>query len=233
MSKDIKVTVENGVKELVIREGVANPIPEPVKINISGTITAPRLFVEKRKTLIQPLETNVICDVNKGTITLNAEEKDAKGTVIQGTLKINPELAAFYINNDRAFGLKEIQKHLRMKRSFFKDREQNDTLLKKLSEFFAKITIEINQKDDRKGNTLDSISSKVAHEIPLYFTLKMPIYQGFPEKEFVVEIIADITDANVKFTFESVELQELLDDDRKRLIETELASLGDYVIIFV
>lgn len=231
--KDIKVSVEAETKELVIREGAAIPYIEPLKVQLKGTISAPRLFVEKRKSTIEPLQANVVSDPNKGTIILTVEEKEAKGTIITGELKINPYLLEFKINSEISFGLKEIQKFLRMRRVFFKNREQNEVLLKKLSEFFAKITIEINQKDDRKGNTLDSIQSRVTHEIPLQFTLAMPIYQDFPDKTFLVEIIADITDANVKFSFESVELAELLESDKKSILETELKSLSEYVIITV
>ncbi len=233
MKSNVEVKVENGIQELVIREGMAAPIVEPLKVTLKGTISAPRLFIAKRRTQADVLSSNVVFDPNKGTITLTMNEKDAKGTIVEGVLKMNPDLLEFKINTDNRMGLKEIQRFLRMRRSFFKDREQNETLLKKLSEFYAKITIEINKKDDRKGNTLDSIQSQVSHDIPLLFTLAIPVYQGFGVKEFVVEIVGEITDANVSFTLESVELQELIDRDKKNILEAELKSLEDYVTIEV
>ena len=40
MQNEINVTVESGVKELVIREGQAAPIVQPLKVRLVGTITA-------------------------------------------------------------------------------------------------------------------------------------------------------------------------------------------------
>ena len=233
MQNEINVTVENGVKELVIREGQAAPIVQPLKVRLVGTITAPRLFLEKRKSQTDVLLTNVQVDKNKeqGAILLTVNDKDLYGSTVEGILKINPDLLAFGINADRQMGLKEIQKFLRMRRAFFADREQNEAILKKLSEFFARITIEINKKDDRKGNTFDSVKTQVEHEIPLEFTLRMPLFQGFGEADFRVEIVADIADASVRFSLESVELQELITTTKEAIIAKELEAFADFVVI--
>jgi hypothetical protein len=233
MEQQVQVTVENGIKELILREGTAPKVFDPVKVIIKGTISAPRIFLSKRKLQVPLDKSYAIVDKTKGEIKLVIDEKDPHGTTVEGSMVVNPELVAFSINTPKVFSLKEIQQFLRMRRAHFSSKDENEKILKKLSEFSAKLEIEIKSQNDRRGNSIDSVQAKLTHEIPLYFILNMEVYKGYGKKKFSVDIFTEVTDQSIKFWMESVEMEELLKNERDSILEEELKALDEYVVIEV
>lgn len=242
---DITVNVEKGVKELVIRQGLANDIPEPVKVTLAGNIKAPVQFLQKRKKLFVntasndfkvPMhiisECNVVTDRRRLMIVLSLNERDGKGTTVVGELKVNPDLTAFGINNERSvYELKALIKLLRHKRVYFSSLETHSALINALSNFTASQQTDLEVKSDRRGNDKLLVDKRTSLTIPFSFKLNMPLYDGFEPKEFFVEILVDVSDASAVFYLESVDLSELLVTERDRIFEEQLKEFAEFVVI--
>ncbi len=230
--EELKVTVENGVKELVIREGKAPDVDVPQKVSLSGIISAPSAFAAKRSQLWNKDNCHVVVNRLAGKITLIVDETSPRATVVTGTLTLNPKLMHFGINTDKMWKLGDLAKFVRMNRISFAYPQEHTELLDKLVKFSAKIEAEIKHEDDKRGNTLHLIQKRVQNEIPLGFELLEPVWVGFKPTMLHVDILCDLHDGGVMdFWLESVPLAEEVHTQRDSIIEGELLCLKDFVII--
>ena len=230
--EELNVTVTDGVKELVIRKGDAPKVYDPKIVSLSGTITAPRLFNEKRNKDHKENKCNVVYSKTAMHITATFSEDSYFSTVVKGELLFNPDLNAFGINNpNKKWQLGELRSFLRLRRAFFYEREKNMKLIENLSSFKAKIDTEVTQASDSRGNLTDALETKVKGNLDLSFTLQMPIFKGQPDKKFKVEICFDVRERQVDIWLESPELAEFSQRDRDSIFESELKTFTKYVCI--
>lgn len=223
--------------ELVIREGDALPVKEPVKINITGNIKAVGNFLKCRddnSSLLQQIHSNqaiVLVDRNKMSIRLSNYPNDCYGTEITACLELSDELLKFGINTDKNYDKQALVKLLRFSRLYFDDKEKHSSLLAAYQSFIANANTDIKDEADKRGNKISNFQKKVTTNIPTDFILNVPVFKGMPAMRFRVEICLDVTDGGARFWFESVELNELIISERDRIIDGELALCKDLVII--
>lgn len=118
MENKIEVNVSEGTKELVIRKGEAIPHYDQKKINISGVISSPRLFWEKRNKEHEKLSCHVLYTLgNNPSIELILEEHDHFSGKVTGELKVNPLVSSFGINTGKEYSIEQMKKFLRMNRA--------------------------------------------------------------------------------------------------------------------
>ena len=219
----MNVNVKLEGKELIIRHGMAPDIEVPKQFVFSGNIDSPGNFYEDReqRKLFNPDTSNVILDKRNLKIILTENEKSPKANIVIGTLKENPDLTAFRIWGQPEWGLAEMIKFSRKNKRFFKSKEEFDRTVKNLSEYTYKREVQGTEKDDRKGNVKVAFEQKLTQNIKLEFTLSIPLFEGYADKSFRVEIIPEVTDGGSKFWFESVELIELKDKELESIFSTE------------
>lgn len=230
-NQEIKITVEDGVKELVIRHGDAAPVELPNGISIEGDIFSPGNFAEARKGQIEAKTAMVVVSAKDFAILLITDEQSDRGYRIQGKLVPNQHITALKVNKESGFDLKELQKTLKFRRTLFPDVMEYTAIMGALQNFQAKSQTEVKAADDRKGNVNNSFQRTSQIEAPLAFSLKLPIFENTEEKTFRIEILVDVRDAGVTFYLESIELADLFESVRKEVFATELERLKDYVII--
>lgn len=226
--------------EIVIREGGALPLREPVKINLSGDIKTVSSFVQKRKSAGEMAGSQQIdedlaiieVDKKKKTINLSLNPADPFGTVITAKLEPNPDLEQFGINKTVQFSQKELVQLLKFSRLYFEDFGKHGELLKAYQAFTAKTYTDLAGDQDNRGNKNFAFNKKVETGLPTSFIMKLPIFKGQDPKRFMVEICLDVTDAAASFWFESVELAELTELDGEMILLEELKSCADYVVIW-
>ena len=228
----INVNLPEGTNELVIRHGEAKEIEYPQTINISGIITSPGDWWQKKSRDVT--DSHVI--VYDKSISLIIHEHDLFGQeVINGTIQSFKELEKFQINGNKRYSTKELSRFLKFNRMYFLDRDENMEIVSKLQKFRAKVTQEIEDGNDFKGNKKYLFEQKVTHELGLLeFTLYIPIFKGENPVSFKVEIGFDITDGSTTLFLESVELKELEQSIAKQLIEDQIKRFPeDMTIIYV
>lgn len=226
--------------EIIIREGQALPPVEPVKVQITGDIKTVSAFVTKRKEASTDAglqfitEDRAIVEVDKEamTITLKLDPEYKYGTVVVAKLEFSPELLQFSINKDRKFTREELIKLIRFNKFWFDSPEAQDTLLRAYMAFSAEVNAKVGAESDNRGNRSNNFSKTVSTNIPTDFILNIPIFKGMPKRRFRVEIALDSTDGSTKFWMESVELVEIIQVETDLILNAELESCEDYVIVW-
>lgn len=229
--QSLSVKVENGIKEVVIRNGEAAKIHEPLILGVSGTIKSPAEFWAKRSSLYKAEECHIEFNKLKGEIKLILNEKDYFGGEVKGSIEINPELAEFGINKEKMRTTKEMSQFLKMRKAFFSDADEAVKIIGNLQKYKAKVETQIDKMDSTRGDKKDNFEVKVDSDIDLNFTLKMPIYKGFKDFKFLVEICLDVRDKALTLWLESAELQQIITGTRDEIFSDELKNFESLVCI--
>lgn len=230
--------------EIIIREGQALPPVAPKKIIISGDIKTVSSFIAKRKPAnsqlqadpglqtINPDRALVTVDKEKLTILLQLDPENEYGTEVTAKLAFTPEIEQFCINKNKLFIREELIKLIRFNKIWFADPEAHDKLLKGYQSFTAEVNAKIGKDSDTRGNVDNSYKKTVNTSVPDSFVLNIPIFKGQDKRKFRVEIAIDATDASTRFWFESVELNDIIQIESEAILQEELKSCSDYVVIW-
>ncbi len=225
--------VEQGVEEIIVREGAAQVIHDPKIVILEGNINAPEEFINKRKEDYAKNDVHVIMDKDAGTILLILNEDDKFGSSVFGKLLLNTELDSMNINDDESkLDLKALIKLLKFKKHLFEDNAAHTALISKLANFTSKLTAEFNTANDNKGNKNELKKSNLNLDVEFDFILNCELYKGFPKQKFKVEICVDAVNIHdIDFWFESTALQQLLITEKEFIFENKKSHFKDYVII--
>lgn len=224
MSEKIEIKVQEGVAELVIREGQANNIEEAEHLVINGVLSAPSTWASKKNENYESKYAHVVYSVSDREITLVTSEFYKRGrTTVIGQTKIHPDLKKLGINGRLKLSAKQLSELLKFNRIHFPDRDENMQIVSNLNNLKVRVEKEIEDSNDFKGNKKSLFEQRLHTEMNLSFKLAMPLYVGQRDKtSFTVDINFDITDGSVSFWLESVELKELQEKVFNEMLEKEL-----------
>jgi hypothetical protein len=240
----IAVNLMNGPQgsALTIREGKALEEKHPEKLVIKGRIETVRRYLDARRATLQAPGRLQHIDKDLAVITidedalsihLDVDPNNVFGTEVTGQMQHNPYLASFNINKNHKFSRESFMELLKFSRRFFNDRVEHENVLNAVKRLKVSSTSDISQDSDNRGNKEAIFKKSVdSASIPNSFTLLIPIFKGQISRKFSVDLCLEVTDAGVKFYLESVELVELTEQDRKSIINAELANYTDFCTIW-
>jgi len=225
-----------------VLEGKALDPKHPLPLKIIGQIESVNSYLTARRGTLQPADclqyidrdlAVITMDELAGTITLDVDPNHPFGTVVIGKLEFNPDLLVWSINKDTQFTREQLIKLLKLNRRFFPDPSQHMIMLSAYQKLNLTGQTNLKNESDDRGNREAMFKKTIdSSNIPTEFTLEMPVFKGQPAKKFRVEICLDATDASVRFWFESVELIEIIDADRKKIFKDQVAGYLDHCIIW-
>lgn len=224
-----------GVGEIIIREGKAVEVHEPVKVVISGTIDAPARWLETRMRLglVNQGTYHVLVDRENLNITLKCNENNHYGSKISGSLMVSPEFKRFGINEGEYITNFEMAELFKMNRSFFETKVIAMKLVTELQNFRAKVDKEIEKSDNNRGDKRLLINQAVQSNLPEAFNLHIPIFKGTSKQTINVEVYINPSDFSC--TLVSAEANDLLEEMRDREMDSVLERISavcpDIVII--
>ncbi len=235
-------TVNEREPIISIREGrLPELLPdlEPKKIDIQGTIDAPKKFIQKRikdKETWRQLSSHVLVDREKVSIKLIMNETDARWTgSVKGTLELHPKFKEFKINSGEGWEPNELGQFLKMNRAFFADKQVNMELVTKLKNFDATVNSKIEQQKEDKGSFKDNYSAVVQSNLPDAFQAQIPIFKGLPAEDLEVEFYATVSGREVTIQLISPGANQVLEEVRDQVIDQEIEVIEqlcpDLVII--
>lgn len=241
--ENLTLKVDGNTNEIIIREGSALPQVPPKKVVIAGDIKTVSSFIEKRKDISMPVGNPGLQQINRDralvtvdkaalSIKLELDPENEYGTEVTAKLAYTPELEQFFINKNKLFNREELIKLIRFNKIWFWDAEAHDKLLKAYQAFTATVNANIGKTSDTRGNVDNTYKKTVETNVPDSFVLNIPIFKGMDKRRFRVEIAIDSTDASTKFWFESVELNDIIQIESQAILEKELESCADYVVIW-
>lgn len=228
--------------ELTIREGKALELKEPQKIAIVGDINTVATFLTRRYAegnqlaeSLQYVDKNkaiVYVDRQNMSIELDLDSENFYGAVVKGSVELSDELKPFCINQNKIFRREELVKVLKFNKIAFDDPEMHFKVITAYQAFKTVANVQVEQKNDVRGNRTNNFDKSVSTDLPETFVLNLPIFKNQEKRRFMVEICLDVTDGSAGFWFESVELKELIEVEKDVIINKQLESCKDLVVVY-
>lgn len=247
-NEKFQLNLIDGQKEIIIREvDHVNelPIKPPVKIALSGVISAPLEFLKKRGIITnaetingliihdEGIENPILASyahvvVNREQLTisliLNEGDEYTKGNIL-GTLSTHPKMKEFGINADKKWEPNELGQFMKMNRAFFADKSENMKLVTDLKNFNAKINTNIDKVQSENGDFADNFSYKVNSNLPGMFKLNIPLFKGSKAESIEVEFYASVDGRTVKLQLFSPGACQALEEIRDKVIDEQIAGI--------
>lgn len=224
MSNKIEV-LTNGTGELIIREGKAEEIHEPKDLSISGILSNPLRYLEKRLAAFPETECHIVVDREKISITLVANERDHVKTNIVGQMEFHPSFLKFGINSGEYKTAYDLAELIKMNRSFFENQTVAMTLVNTLKNFKAKVNKEVEKSTNDRGDTRMLLDQVVQSNLPENFFLVVPIFKG--EKKEKVEVEIYINPHDLTCTLISPQVNESIEYLRDSAIDRNLDTIKE------
>ncbi len=225
-----------GDQPIVVHE-LTGSLPDPINmkaLSITGNINAVSDWISTRKDFFKPSDAHITIDAEAKTIVLIIDEHHPTNTIIAGKFTDNPELVKFGINTTKRYSPSELASVLKLNRIFFPSREQHTALLKNLKNHEAKITAQLKETDDERGNTENSINTQLASNVDEKFTLEMALFKGSADKvKFEVNIGIEVRDKGISLWLDSVELKELTNEKIETIMNDKVKEYreGGFTVI--
>lgn len=225
---------QSGQLDVVIREGAALPLYEPVKVVIDGIIDSPARWLEKRPELQQITnKCYVKVDREKLKITLRINENAHYGTLIEGSMQIAEAFKKFHINDGHCFTLIDMAKLFKMNRSFFETKQQASELVTLLQNFKGKVNKDLESSTDNRGNKKIDFRQAVESNLPEAFTLHLPIFKGMEAEDIECEVYIDPDDWSCQLISPDANdiIEKYRDEKIGEVIERIEAAMPGVVVI--
>ncbi|MDV4025576.1 hypothetical protein CMT52_14670 [Elizabethkingia anophelis] len=233
---NINLSSDNNYSTLLIGEALTPK--EPERLSVSGDFTAVGNYLKIKKQTanrlqeIRPENAIVICDYDNLTIQLQTNPNDTFSTIITGKAEYSKEYKDFGINQSKFFNREQLIKLFRFNRRYFPNKEENANLLGAYQNFTASVNKNIADNSDLRGNKISHLQKTVRTDLPESFVVEIPVFKGEAPVSFPVEICIEDNDSGVRFWFESVELDELIQEKKEYMFSRELSECQDLAIIY-
>ncbi len=229
--------------EVVWRDGKALDIVPEIKdvdVSLSGTIGAPAEYAAKREGQFDKERSNVKFSKNPENLQIvleTNEHKEKPRYKVIGKLDQSEELKLFGIaykssQQPKTYTVKELGQLLRFNKRLFAKVDECTAVVEGLVKFRIKVDADITKIKEQGGSHQESYNIKVSHDIPMRFTVEMPLYKGKPAKKFDVDICFDVRSAkDIVLWLESMDLATFIQQDADQFIDEELKKLDKIVQI--
>lgn len=184
-----KINVEVKGDNLTIRTGEAEEPVNKKQFVISGSISAPYDFIEKRKEEIDYCTSNLQINREGLKIELILFENSELESTVSGKLEKTEEFVGFGINNGKQWVARALAEFIKMNRSCFSAKVKANELVAILSDIKIKIDKVVENQSGTRGN-LRQLKQQTLKEcnIPETIELSMPIFKGATNSVFVCEV---------------------------------------------
>ncbi len=226
----IQINASEGTSEVIIREGKAVEVFPQKSLEIQGTLKAPADFLEHKLVNYENVKCHLRVKNSSGELQLFLNEKDGLRDVITGKITLNPVIAEFGVNNDHKWGINELRQFVQRKSFWFDTKDEYNKMLTSLQKFKTSVVKIYQNQQSNDGNSKLVLENQVQEaNIINSFKLKMPIYLGYEEKSFNVEIGLDVSSAETRLFLFSEELFHLQEELRVEYIESEIKRFTDFM----
>jgi hypothetical protein len=209
--------------ELIVREGSAPKVVEPVGILVDGNIDTPLNWLKLKIKKIVEINAHIQVDRSAGKITLLIEENLPIGNKIKGMLTLDPEFTKWGINTGGEITPYDLAEFIKMNRSAFKDKTDGMKLVKDLRSFKVKVDKELEAiKNDRANYSLKK-SQIVDTNVPAGFTIEVPIIKGQPKESILVEI--NINAESLDCSLISPAVNDYIHDFKDKIINEQIEAI--------
>ncbi len=216
---------EGATKEIIIREGEALPVKEPLPVSITGQIDAPARWLEKRAGIINPEAAHVLVCREKLAISIIIEEKSEYRDRIDGVLQLSEEMNKLGINKGIYITSFEMSDLIKRNRTYFENTQVAMKLVTELRNFKAKVDKEIEASDDKRGNRRMLAAQVVESNLPENFTIEIPVFKGQAKTKIQVEV--EVNPDDLTCTLVSPEANDIVQKERDSIMDGVLDRIHE------
>lgn len=116
------------------------------------------------------------------------------------------------INIDRRYSPNELAQVIRENRHHFVDKSAAMQLITDLKSVKISVKGDIEQSNDGRGSKSNKFEQSVKSNIPVSFTVSMPIFNGCPSIAFRVDILFDVNNGVASCYLDSEDLYSIEND---------------------
>lgn len=222
--ENIKIELGSENKELIILTGQAEPVYHDKAIEVrQGSINSAWEYLSKKIVDPKTIEHSKLHFCYDGLyINLLYDARQRNPDVIEGRLKLHPDLEKFAVNSGKSYSTFELADFIKMNRHYFENKEYAMKLVTILREFEGNVNKDVQLKADDRGNKRALINQVVESNIPSSFFLELPVFVGYEKERLEVEI-------NINSSFEcflvSPDLKQFLDLKSKEILDEQLSKI--------
>lgn len=226
MENQIKVTVENGVKELILRQGEASKIHQPGDVHVGVvTISAIVEFLTKKDITEEGiLDSALKFSYDKLKMELHYRISEANTYRIESKIILNPDLTQFEINSGKRYSPFGLSDFIKMNRHLFESKSIAMELVSVLRNIKASVNKAIEANKDERGNRRALIDQVVQTNIPESFNIELPVFKGQPKMIIPVEVVID---EDLECMLMSPDLKQIIAEQSELLIGAELDKIKE------
>ena len=235
MKNNIEIKSENGIMEIVSREGKAVELAPlfPKGNEIKGTIGLPSEHLGKSpKSLVKTKDGETDAPLANSYVKIDRENMSIEyvedsgypwtNTYI-GVLEFDERFKRFTINDGTSYTPFELSELIKMNRSFFETKDKAMKLVSQLRKFKAKVDKQVESEQDERANKKMLYAQAVETNIPEGFKLTLPIFKGEKPEKFEVEISIDANDLSCRLV--SPEANDIVESTRDNIITGEIDKI--------
>lgn len=230
---DLQFLLSGSENAIVIREGAALPLKEPLIASLSGVLDSPLRWLEKRIDTIDQKACSLTVDRDKLRLELDIDETNHYGPVVTGSLQWHPMFLKFGINGGKYITHFEMAQLIKMNRTAFENHSVAMNLVTVLQNFKAKVNREIEKADNNRGDKRELLEQVVESNLPEKFNLHMPVFKGTQKRTFEVEVYIkadDFTCTLISPTANDL-VEQMRDTEFNDVLERIFILAPDIVII--
>lgn len=244
MKEDIKINVDQGVKELVLRQGKAEElVPFREKVIVVGNLDTPFNYLKNPPAWFTAVDvkvkeegenyegdsplnySEVYVDRDNMSIELVVDAGAVWESKYKGILKEDEGFKLFAINTGKSYTTFELAELFKMNRSHFETKDIAMKLVNELVNFQAKVNKQLQDSDDSRGNKTFLMQQAVESNIPKAFNLNIPIFKGF--EKHLIEVEVSISARDFSCTLISPEANDIINETKNGLIDEQLELIRD------
>ena len=232
-SEVLDFALENGILEVIFREGDAPVKHNPNPVKISGTITAPALFVAGRKDDFSESKRHCLVSKTDGKIELiiNEQSTTDKYTVI-GQIEISKKFKNLGINTDTSYQPKELANKLKLLRNLFPKPLEHAQICATLRNLVPITYWEIEDNDDKRGNVKQTFVQTVESNVPDSITLRIPLLEGEDPVDIEVAVTLEASGTSqIECFLESIEAAEIIEEQFEKRVSEEVEKIKEFTTI--
>lgn len=232
----VNISIEEGVKELVIRTGNAAEPVQSIPVRIDGNIFAVLDYITRRKDVMNAIihSCHIVMNEESGTIDLIVNEDSTIYDAVKGKLMPHQDLEKWGINNGKTtYTSLDLAMKVKMNRYMFPSAEEAMKLVATFQNLKAEISKKVELSDNQRGNRTIGMSQVInSMSIPEGFTIQCPVFKGLDPVNIQVEIV--INPDTLEISLVSPQLIDLTASIKKDLfkdIENEVRLYTPDIVI--
>lgn len=206
----------------------------PTPVGISGTITAPSRFLNRRAGEFDQKKAHCLASLNEGKLQLVVNEQSVTDKyTITGQIALGKLFVELGINTEKGYGSQGLAKKLKFMRSIFESHSEHTKLITQLRNLEAKINQQVENKKDDGGNRSLVFRQTVESNMPDSFTISLPLIEGEEPVGIEVSVILAADNGSIICYLESLEAADIIDAQREKIINDEVEKIEkDVLVVF-